>query len=66
MKTLEEKLREALARLEEAHEKVKIELIKEFPHIDPYLVRDPNGRYILLDALTKIVEAYNVLGRIPR
>lgn len=55
-------LEKAVGTLESTHEKVKARIIREsYPDVDPYTVVSTDGRYILLDSLTAIVNARTTL-----
>jgi hypothetical protein len=56
-------LLDATKGLEEIHEKVKAEFEKNLPGVDPHLVRGSDGRFVLLDSLTQIVNARATLVR---
>lgn len=56
-----EELRHALDELEECYEAVRDKLIADFPNINPCLIRDTSGRYILIDSLTTIVQVRSAL-----
>jgi hypothetical protein len=54
-------LRAVTARLEAAYGRARADLVRDIErdgyHFEPEDARDSNGRYILLDALTAIVQA---------
>lgn len=52
-------LRAAVELLEQAYAAARERLAQDFP--EPLLVKDPNGRYVLLDALTALVTARSAL-----
>jgi hypothetical protein len=59
-------LRAAVARLEATYDKARADLVRGIErdgyHFDPEDARDSNGRYILLDALTVLVQAHTALA----
>jgi hypothetical protein len=57
-----ERLTSTVSRLEVAYETARADLERQFPGAAPEEIRDPNGRYVLLDALTALVQAQAVLG----
>ncbi|WP_433233773.1 hypothetical protein [Actinomadura nitritigenes] len=59
--TTSERLRTTIERLEAAYERDRAELVEE-GYGDPELVRDTSGRFVLLDALTAIVNARAALA----
>lgn len=54
-------LRRLVDELQATVDTTRTELAKEFP--EPAIVRDPSGRYILLDALTVLINAQTALVR---
>jgi hypothetical protein len=56
-----ERLTSAVGRLETAYEAARADLERQFPEAAPEEIRDPNGRYVLLDALTALVQAQTPL-----
>ena len=60
-----DRLAEVADRLEAAYEATRAQLERDFADtgFSPEEIRDPNGRYILLDALTALVEARTALAR---
>jgi hypothetical protein len=54
-------LRECLGHLAEAYDSAKANIEKNHPGINPLIIQDVNGRLILLDSLTAIVNAQTAL-----
>jgi len=59
-----EQMQASITALDEAHEKVRADLVRRHPHTDPYLMLDENARPILLDSLTALVNARAVMTAI--
>lgn len=57
-----DQLQEVVDTLEEVHYKVKADLERMNPGGDPYQMVSSDGRYVLLDSLTQIVNAKTVLA----
>lgn len=57
--SLVEELRKTAELLEEAYLMARERMERDFP--EPLLVKDPNGRYVLLDALTALAAARSAL-----
>lgn len=51
-------LRRVTAKLETVVEQAEADLARQFPDIDPGIVKDVNGRYVLLDAYVALVQAH--------
>lgn len=58
-------LRHTARLLEAAYDQARSDLMRDIErdglHFDPEVIRDHNGRFILLDALTALVQAHTVL-----
>lgn len=59
-----EDLRAAVEVLQAAYDKARQEMAVIWD--DPMIVKDPNGRYVLLDALTALVNARSSLANAER
>lgn len=57
-----QKLLDAVDTLDHVHRTVEAKISEDLPDINPYEVRDTNGRYILLDSLTALVNARTAIA----
>jgi len=58
-----EELSQALVLLERGYEMAKADISRQLPDVDPLIVKDTTGRYILLESLIVIIQARMTLAQ---